>query len=62
MPVSECGKIREKSGCCLSGVKRSEFSRVPNFLNERTNPKGGIVGCPFFGSVSLGTQRNEHKN
>jgi hypothetical protein len=33
-----------KSGVCLSGVKRSEFSRGLNFSSERTHPKGGFMG------------------
>ncbi|MGD0821214.1 MAG: hypothetical protein ABSA71_10765 [Desulfomonilia bacterium] len=47
-PVSECRKIRGNSGVCLSGVKRSEFSRGPDFPSERTDPKGGFTGCLFF--------------
>jgi hypothetical protein len=39
-----------KSGVCLSAVKRSEFSRGPDFTNERTNPKGGFTGVPFLWS------------
>ena len=37
-----------ESGVCLSGVKRSEFSRGPDFPSERTDPKGGFTGCLFF--------------
>jgi hypothetical protein len=48
-----------KSGVCLSGVKRSEFSRGPDFTNDRTHPKGGGIGVPFLWFVSLGKQRNE---
>jgi hypothetical protein len=57
-PVSERRKIRGNSGVCLSGVKRSEFSRGPDFSNERTNPKGGFTGCLFFGYFLLAKESN----
>jgi len=42
--------------------ERNEMERVyceRIFSSDRANPKGGFPGCPFFGSVSLGKQRND---
>jgi hypothetical protein len=55
-PLEPGERVREnpgESGVCLSGVKRSEFSRGPDFPNERTYPQGGFTGCLFFGDFLL---------
>ncbi len=38
-----------ESGVCLSGVKRSEFSRGPNFPEHRSVPRKGLF---LWGAVS----------
>ena len=44
-----------KSGVCLSGAQRSEFSRVPDFPERANGPGGrglwGAVSWSFFGQA-----------
>jgi len=63
-PLKAGDGAQEKSGNEQFLSERCEAERVyceRIFSSERANPKGGFSGCPFFGSVSLGKQRNEHK-
>jgi hypothetical protein len=43
------GKVWGNSGVCLSGAKRSEFSRGPNFSEHHSEPRRGwfIWGALF---------------
>ncbi len=46
--VRSGGEIWGNSGVCLSGVKRSEFSRGPNFPEHRSGPRRG---CFTWGAL-----------
>jgi hypothetical protein len=39
-------------GASISSILK-KFARGPDFSSERTDPKGGVMGCLFFGDFLL---------